>query len=68
MRRTFLVGLATLASLTGLCGWLRFGPVSAALLFLILIVQLCLAGSFLGAIALPFLALGSFALIILTMS
>jgi PAS domain S-box-containing protein len=56
----FLIGLVALASLTGLCGWLGFRPVSAALLFLILIVLLSLAGSFFGAIALSFLALGSF--------
>jgi PAS domain-containing protein len=39
----FLIGLVAPASLTGLCGWLGFRPVSAALLFLILIVLLSLA-------------------------
>ena len=57
----FLVGLVALASLTWLCARLGFHPVSAALGFLILIVLLSLAGSFLGALALSFLALGSFA-------
>ena len=57
----FLVGLVALASLTWLCARLGFRPVSAALGFLILIVLLSLAGSFFGAIALSFLALGSFA-------
>lgn len=46
--------------MTGLCGWLGVRPVSAALLILILIVLLSLAGSFFGAIVLSFLALGSF--------
>jgi PAS domain S-box-containing protein len=57
----FLVGLVALASLTGLGAWLGFRPVPAALVFLILIVLLSLVGSFVGAIALSFLALGSFA-------
>jgi len=57
----FLVGLVALASLTWLCAWLDFRPISAALGFLILIVLLSLAGSFFGALALSFLALGSFA-------
>jgi PAS domain S-box-containing protein len=57
----FLVGLIALASLTWLCAWLDFRPISAALGFLILIVLLSLAGSFFGALALSFLALGSFA-------
>jgi PAS domain S-box-containing protein len=57
----FLIGLVALASLTWLCARLGFRPVSAALGFLILIVLLSLAGSFFGALALSFLALGSFA-------
>lgn len=57
----FLVGLILLVLLTGLCAWFGFRPVSAALIFLILIVLLSLAGSFFGAIALSFLALGSLA-------
>jgi len=57
----FLVGFVALASLTWLCARLGFRPVSAALVFLILIVLLSLAGSFFGALALSFLALGSFA-------
>jgi hypothetical protein len=47
--------------LTGLCAWSGFRPFSAALNFLILIVSLSQAGSFFGAIALSFFALGSFA-------
>ena len=57
----FLIGLVALAALTWLCAWLGFRPVSAALVFLILIALLSLAGSFFGALALSFLALGSFA-------
>jgi K+-sensing histidine kinase KdpD len=56
----FLVGLVALAAVTSLCAWFGFRPVSAALIFLILIVLLSLAGSFVGAIALSFLALGAF--------
>lgn len=57
----FLVGLISLVLLTALCARLGFRPVSTALVFLILIVLLSLAGSFFGAIALSFLALGSLA-------
>jgi PAS domain S-box-containing protein len=57
----FLVGLMALALLTWLCLWLGIRPVPVALVFLILIVLLSLTGSFFGASALSFLAVGYFA-------
>ena len=41
----FLIGLVALAALTWLCAWLGFRPVSAALVFLILIALLSLAAA-----------------------
>jgi PAS domain S-box-containing protein len=57
----FLVGLVMLALLTWLCLKLDLRPVPASLAFLLLIVLLSLTGSFFGAIALSFLAVGYFA-------
>jgi signal transduction histidine kinase len=55
----FLLGLIALAALTAVCFWLDFRVVSAAFAYLILIVLLSLAGSFLAPVVLSFIAVGS---------
>jgi PAS domain S-box-containing protein len=52
----FLVGLVALASLTALCFWLNFRVGSTALIYLILLVLLSLAGGFISMLALSFIA------------
>jgi PAS domain S-box-containing protein len=56
-----LVGLAALALLTGLCSWLGFRLLSAAFAYLILIVLLSAAGSFITPVVVSLVALACLA-------